>query len=222
MQDKKKKKIQKSPDAPTPDYTLCRLGCHQMFNIITNYLRPAVLITIASSTSYCFSTHNITPTNLLTHCLPNNATAASADAAAEEDQEIYDCLVIGGGVVGLAVGRELSVRGHRTLLLEKADAICMGASAGNSGIGCTGYDAPEGSLERLLLRRSILRHPNLYRSLGLSYDHVNKCGALVVAWNSTEAHNLMNVLHENYAAGDLEAKLLNRIEAKILIWIVLN
>lgn len=48
-----------------------------------------------------------------------------------------------------------------------------------------GYDAPVGSLERRLLRRSIRLHPQLYRSLGLSAaedSHVRKSGSLVVAW----------------------------------------
>ena len=48
------------------------------------------------------------------------------------------------------------------------------ATSGNSGLGCTGYDAPVGSLERRLLRRAIRLHPNLYRSFGLSYAHVQK------------------------------------------------
>jgi len=40
------------------------------------------------------------------------------------------------------------------LLLEKDSEIISGVSSGNSGIGCTGYDAPINSLERKLLRRS--------------------------------------------------------------------
>ena len=93
----------------------------------------------------------------------------------------------GGGVVGLAVARELAVRGERVVLLEKNDTLVAEASryarrfvrptdgrtvdastcsrkrcSGNSGLGATGYDAPEGSLEQRLLRRSIQRHPNLY------------------------------------------------------------
>ena len=110
----------------------------------------------------------------------------------------------------MAVGRELSVRGHSTVLLEKTDAICTGASSGNSGIGCTGYDAPAHSLERQLLRRSILRHPNLYRSLGLSYDHVNKCGALVVAWKEEQVQALDSIVEENHQAGDTEACFMER------------
>ena len=97
------------------------------------------------------------------------------------NNNVKDVVVIGAGVVGLAVAREFAIRDMSVLVLEKDEHIVSGASSGNSGIGCTGYDAPPDSLERKLLRRSILRHPNLYRSLGLSYDHIRKCGALVVA-----------------------------------------
>jgi len=91
-------------------------------------------------------------------------------------------------------------------------AIVTGATSGNSGIGCTGYDAPPGSLERRLLRRSIQLHPQLYRSLGLSYAHVNKCGALVVAWTPQELLALPEIVAENHEAGDTEARLLDRDE----------
>ena len=92
---------------------------------------------------------------------PRGAGAAGASSP-------FDVAVIGGGVVGLAVARECAVRGASVVLLEREDALAAGASSGNSGLGCTGYDAPVGSLERRLLRRSIARHPQLYRSFGLS------------------------------------------------------
>lgn len=96
----------------------------------------------------------------------------SCMASSDEDREIqdeYDVGVIGGGVVGLSVARECAVRGYRVVLLEREDVVSAAASSGNSGLGCTGYDAPVGSLERQLLRRSIQLHPTLYRSFGLSY-----------------------------------------------------
>lgn len=126
--------------------------------------------------------------------------------------EICDILIVGAGIVGLAVAREFSVSGYDVVVLEKAESICEGASSGNSGIGCTGYDAPKGSLEQLLLRRSIRRHPNLYRSLGLSYNHIRKCGALVVAWTSDELKKLPLILKENIEAGDTESKIVSREE----------
>ena len=91
---------------------------------------------------------------------------------------VYDAAIVGGGVVGLAVARELAVTfpDRKFVVLEKSQNLAGEASAGNSGLGCTGYDAPAGSLERQLLRRSAQRHPNLYRSMGLSYvTNSNEC-----------------------------------------------
>ncbi|RHY22396.1 hypothetical protein DYB32_009516 [Aphanomyces invadans] len=58
-----------------------------------------------------------------------------------------DVAVIGGGVVGAAVFRELVLHGYKVILLEKDANVVHGASSGNSGIACTGYDAPIGSIE---------------------------------------------------------------------------
>ena len=95
--------------------------------------------------------------------------------------------MIGGGIVGLAVARELGSRCVPTMLIEKNPNICSGAaSGGNSGIGATGYDADIGSLERRLLIRAKELHPRLYRQFGLNYDHVKKTGALVIAWDESQ------------------------------------
>lgn len=103
-----------------------------------------------------------------------------------------------------------------TQVLEREDTVAAGASSGNSGLGCTGYDAPKGSLESRLLRRSIRLHQNLYRSFGLSRQHVNKCGALVVAWTPEELSRLQGVLEDNIAAGDTDVELLSREELREL------
>ena len=128
----------------------------------------------------------------------------------------FDTCVIGGGVVGLAVARECAARGYTTVLLEREESLAACASSGNSGLGCTGYDAPAGSLERRLLRRSIQRHQHLYRSFGLSHDHVRKCGSLVVAWTPAQLAELPAILAENREGGDEEAMLLDQEELREL------
>lgn len=79
-------------------------------------------------------------------------------------------------------------------------------------MGCTGYDAPVHSLERKLLRRSIQLHQNLYRSFGLSHEHINKCGSIVVAWTPEELHKLKDVVQENKDAGDTDVQILSKDE----------
>lgn len=130
-----------------------------------------------------------------------------------EMNKLYDIAVIGGGVVGLSVARSCKIQTDLSvILIEKENMINAGVSARNSGLGCTGYDAPVGSLERRLLRRSIRRHQNLYRSFGLTYNHVRKCGSLVVAWNEQELSMLPKILQENREGGDIDAILLTQKE----------
>ena len=57
----------------------------------------------------------------------------------------YDVIVIGGGVVGCAIARELSRYKLRTALLEKAADICAGQSKANTAIIHGGYDAKPGT-----------------------------------------------------------------------------
>ena len=63
---------------------------------------------------------------------------------------MYDVIVIGGGVVGLAIARELSKQERKIALLERASDVCEGTSKANSGIIHAGYDAMPGTLKAKL------------------------------------------------------------------------
>ena len=60
---------------------------------------------------------------------------------------MFDVAVIGGGVVGGMILRELTKYNLSVCMLEKENDICMGASKANSGIVHAGFDAPVGSLK---------------------------------------------------------------------------
>ncbi|OWT61807.1 NAD(P)/FAD-dependent oxidoreductase [Candidimonas nitroreducens] len=61
-----------------------------------------------------------------------------------------DCVVLGAGVVGLAVARELAMAGHDVLLAEAAEAIGTGTSSRNSEVIHAGIYYPQGSLKARL------------------------------------------------------------------------
>ncbi len=61
-----------------------------------------------------------------------------------------DIVIIGGGVVGTAIARELSCYNLKTVLLEKEDDVAMGTSKANSGIVHAGYNAPADTLKARL------------------------------------------------------------------------
>lgn len=64
-----------------------------------------------------------------------------------------ECVVIGAGVVGLAVARALAARGREVIVLEAADAIGTGTSARNSEVIHAGLYYPRGSLKATLCVR---------------------------------------------------------------------
>lgn len=59
----------------------------------------------------------------------------------------YDVAIIGAGVVGCAVARQLSRYELRIALIDAAEDVAMGASRANSAIVHAGYDCPSGSIE---------------------------------------------------------------------------
>ena len=66
----------------------------------------------------------------------------------------FDVAVIGAGVVGSAIARELSRYQLKVALVESAPDVGMGTSKASTAIWHTGFDAKPGTLEATLMRRS--------------------------------------------------------------------
>ncbi len=110
---------------------------------------------------------------------------------------LFDIAVIGGGVVGTAIVRELSCYDISCVLIEKNSDVGAGTSKGNSAILHTGFDAPPGSLESRLMRRSYERFHEIAGGLNIAIEHV---GALLVAWDKDQVAEFPKILkkaHEN-------------------------
>ncbi|MER5986187.1 FAD-dependent oxidoreductase [Streptomyces sp. NPDC001787] len=99
----------------------------------------------------------------------------------------YDVTVIGGGVVGAAVARELAKYPLRTALVEARDDIGEGTSKANTAILHTGFDAVPGSLEARLVREGQRLLAGYATGTGIPVERV---GALLVAWDE-EQHALL-------------------------------
>jgi glycerol-3-phosphate dehydrogenase len=111
-------------------------------------------------------------------------------------------VVVGGGVVGAAVARELARRDVATLLLEAEDGLALGASGTNSGILHTGFDSAPGELEtELILRAAALREEQL-DALGVP---VLRCGARLHPRSAADA-SAVEALRENAAANDVRTE----------------
>ena len=134
--------------------------------------------------------------------------APGASAPAERTR--VDAVVIGGGVVGCAILRELAVRGIEAILLEAENDIGERASKANSAILHTGFDAKPGTTEARLLRRTLDQWPELLDELAVPYL---QCGALMLARSDEEAVRLRGVA-ELSATNGVDATVVARDELR--------
>ncbi|MEU6977712.1 FAD-dependent oxidoreductase [Streptomyces sp. NPDC046371] len=95
----------------------------------------------------------------------------------------YDVTVVGAGVVGCAIARELARRSLRVALVEASGDIGEGSSKANTAILHTGFDAVPGSLEARLVREGGRMLAAYARETGIPVEPV---GALLVAWDEEQ------------------------------------
>ena len=131
--------------------------------------------------------------------------------------DTVDGVVIGAGVVGLAVARALiqaSPEASREwLVLESADAIGTGTSSRNSEVVHAGIYYPQGSLKAQLC---VQGRDMLYAyaaERGVSYQ---RCGKLIVATNADQLPELEAILHKARVNGVNDLVMLNAEEARAM------
>lgn len=82
---------------------------------------------------------------------------------------MYDVVIIGAGVTGSAVARELSRYRLKTVVLEKEEDVCCGTSKANSAIVHAGFDAVPGSVKAKMNVRGNSLIKELSRELDFPY-----------------------------------------------------
>ena len=100
---------------------------------------------------------------------------------------MYDIVVVGGGVIGGMILRELTRYRLNVCLVEKENDVCMGQSKANSGIVHAGFDAQVGTLKAKFNVLGNRMMPKVAKELGVKY--VNN-GSLVVAFSDEEVKTL--------------------------------
>ena len=124
-----------------------------------------------------------------------------------------DCVVIGAGVVGLAVARALSLVGREVMVLEAADAIGTGTSSRNSEVIHAGIYYPAGSLKaRLCVQGKALLY-DYCEALGIGH---RRCGKLIVATCDAELPQLAGIIAKAAANGVNDLVLLTREQARAI------
>ena len=124
-----------------------------------------------------------------------------------------DIAVIGAGVVGLAIARELARRGREVVVIEAAGAIGTGISARNSEVIHAGLYYPAGSLKaRLCVRGKALLY-DYCQARGIAH---RRCGKLVVATRHEDLPRLEALAAQGAALGVDDLRLLDAAEVQAL------
>lgn len=127
--------------------------------------------------------------------------------------EHVDAVVIGAGVVGLAVARALAVSGREVLVLERESAIGSGTSSRNSEVIHAGIYYPAGSLKARLCVEGRDRLYAYCIERGTAY---RRCGKLIVAHTPAQVAALPAILDQARLNGVHDLQWLSRADAQAL------
>lgn len=124
-----------------------------------------------------------------------------------------DVLVVGAGVVGLAIGRTLALRGHTVIVAEAERAIGTGVSSRSSEVIHGGMYYPAGSLRA---RHCVKGAHTLYHFCEKHGVSHRRCGKLIVATDDGEADAITAIRSRGDANGVRGLELLDGAQARRL------
>ena len=125
----------------------------------------------------------------------------------------YDVVVIGGGVLGCMLARNLRRWNITTLLLEKEDDVCKGITRANSAIVYAGYDNKPGSFKAELTARGNANMAALCEELDVPFS---RCGSLLVTYDEASVPRLEKKLKNGIQNGVPGVRLLSGEEAEAM------
>ena len=122
---------------------------------------------------------------------------------------MFDVVVIGAGVVGGLVARELARYELSVAIVEKCSDVALGATRANSAIVHAGYDAKEGSLKAKLNVLGSKMMETVAEELGVKYK---RNGSLVVGFNDEDRKTLEGLLERGTKNGVEGLRVIDREE----------
>ena len=107
---------------------------------------------------------------------------------------MYDIAIIGAGVVGCAIARELSKYRVKACVIEREEDVCCGTSKANSAIIHAGFDATPGKLKAKLNVQGNAMMDQLSKDLDIPFQ---RNGSLVVCTKDQNREDLEKLLEKN-------------------------
>ncbi|MCQ2463512.1 MAG: FAD-dependent oxidoreductase, partial [Clostridia bacterium] len=123
----------------------------------------------------------------------------------------FDVAVIGAGVTGAMITRELSRYDISVALIEKCGDVAMGSTKANSAIVHAGFDAENGSLKAKLNVEGAALMPAVCRELNVPYKGI---GSFVVAYNDEEKATLQVLYDRGVKNGVPDMEIIDKARVK--------
>ncbi|MDR1017705.1 MAG: NAD(P)/FAD-dependent oxidoreductase [Lachnospiraceae bacterium] len=126
---------------------------------------------------------------------------------------MYDVVIIGAGVSGSAIARELSRYKVNVLVLEKNEDVCSGTSKANSGIVHAGHDATPGSLMAKLNVEGSQMMEELSKELDFAYE---RNGSMILCFDKKDFNKLQDLYDNGIKNGVKNMEIIYKDEIKKL------
>lgn len=124
---------------------------------------------------------------------------------------MVDVVIIGAGVVGCSIARELSRYDLQIQVLERASDVCEGTSKANSGIVHAGFDAYPGTLKAKMNVAGNEKMEALSRELDFPFQ---RNGSLVLCFAEKDRDKLEKLLEQGIANGVKELRIIEKEELR--------
>jgi len=122
---------------------------------------------------------------------------------------MYDVVIIGAGVIGSSIAKELSKYELKIAVLDKENDICEQTSKANSGIVHSGYDAHTGSMKAKMNIRGSRMMEKVCRDLDIPF---RRNGSLVLAFTEADLPKLEDLKKQGDANGVEGLRILSKAE----------
>lgn len=120
---------------------------------------------------------------------------------------MFDVAVIGCGVVGTLLARELTKYNVKVCMLEKENDVAMGATKANSGIVHAGFDAVPGTLKAKFNVEGCRIMPHLCKTLGVKYKNN---GSLVIGFDDGDIKHIGELYERGVKNGVKNMEILDK------------
>ena len=126
---------------------------------------------------------------------------------------VYDVAIIGAGIIGCGVARELSRYDCKTVLIDRENDVAMGTTRANSAIIHAGYDPEPGTLMAKYNVPGNKMAGEICRELDVPF---RRCGSFVLAFDENDMKTVRHLYENGVANGVPDMKILSGDEVRAM------